>query len=120
MTVQEVYQRLGSRANGLSTEEADARLADRGPNAIAADGRKSFWQLVWHAVINPLVLLLAVLASISFSTGDARAGIVMSLMIVLGVVLRLTQEHRADLTAAKLKAMISVTAAVNACGGTAR
>jgi len=112
MTVQEVYQRLGSRANGLSTEEADARLADRGPNAIAADGRKSFWQLVWHAVINPLVLLLAVLATISFSTGDARAGIVMSLMIVLGVVLRLTQEHRADLTAAKLKAMISVTAAV--------
>ena len=36
----------------------------------------------------------------------------MSLMIVLGVGLRLTQERRADATAAKLKAMISVTAAV--------
>ena len=39
-------------------------------------------------------------------------GIVMSLMIVLGVGLRLIQERRADTTAAKLKAMISVTATV--------
>jgi Mg2+-importing ATPase len=36
----------------------------------------------------------------------------MSLMIVLGVGLRLIQERRADTTAAKLKAMISVTATV--------
>ena len=33
----------------------------------------------------------------------------MSLMIALGVGLRLIQERRADTTAAKLKAMISVT-----------
>ena len=79
---------------------------------VAADGRKSLGLLLWHAVINPLVLLLAVLATISFATGDVRAGIVMSLMIVLGVGLRLIQERRADSTAAKLKAMISVTATV--------
>ena len=107
-----VYQRLRSRAIGLTTGEAEARLIEHGPNIVAADGRKSLWLLLWHAVINPLVLLLAALATISFSTGDARAGIVMSLMIVLGVGLRLTQERRADATAAKLKAMISVTAAV--------
>ena len=63
---------------------------------VAADGRKSIWLLFWHAVINPLVLLLAVLATISFSTGDNRAGIVMSLMIVLGVGLRLIQERKAE------------------------
>jgi P-type Mg2+ transporter len=37
---------------------------------------------------------------------------VMTLMLVLGVVLRFVQESRADAAAAKLKAMISVTAAV--------
>ena len=36
----------------------------------------------------------------------------MTLMLVLGVVLRFVQESRADAAAAKLKAMISVTAAV--------
>src|ERR1700737_5577749 len=68
-----VLQRLQSRLTGLTTSEADARLSEHGPNMVAADGRKSIGLLVWHAVINPLVLLLAVLATISFSTGDARA-----------------------------------------------
>ena len=36
----------------------------------------------------------------------------MTLMLVLGVVLRFVQESRADAAAAKLKAMISVTTAV--------
>src|SRR6478672_5847013 len=69
-------------------------------------------KLLWHAAINPLVVLLVVLATISFATGDARAGIVMTLMIALGVGLKLIQEARADSAAAKLKAMISVKAAV--------
>ena len=69
-------------------------------------------RLLWHAVLNPLVILLAVLASISFATGDPRAGIMMSLMIALGVGLKLIQEAKADSAAAKLKAMISVTATV--------
>ena len=107
-----VYRRLGSLPTGLTAYEADARLRKYGPNMVAPDGHKGFGLLLWHAVINPLVLLLAVLAAISFSTGDARAGIVMSLMIVLGVGLRLSQERRADSAAAKLKAMISVTAGV--------
>ena len=107
-----VYQRLESRATGLTTDEAETRLGEHGPNTVGADGGKSIWLLVGHAVINPLVVLLAVLATISFATGDARAGIVMSLMIALGVGLRLFQERRADNAAARLKAMISVTATV--------
>ena len=112
LTTDGVYQRLQSRVTGLTTGEADPRLSEHGPNMVAADGRKSIGLLFWHAAVNPLVLLLAVLATISFSTGDARAGIVMSLMIVLGVGLRLIQERKADNTAATLKAMISITATV--------
>src|SRR4029453_18460707 len=112
LTCDVVYQRLGGRETGLTTDEAEARPSEQGPNMVAADERKSIGLLVWHAVINPLVLLLAVLAAVSFSTGDTRAGIVMSLMIVFGVGLRLIQERKADTVAAKLKAMITVTAAV--------
>ena len=111
-SVDTVYARLGSGAAGLSADQAAARLAEHGPNVVAADGRKSVWLLLWHAFINPLVLLLAALATISFATGDLRSAVVMSLMIVLGVSIRLIQEAKADHAAAKLKAMISVTAAV--------
>jgi len=107
-----VYARLATRPEGLTAEEAAARLVDHGPNVLAKDQRAGIGQLLWHAAINPLVILLAVLAIVSFATGDARAGIVMSLMIVLGVGLKLIQEAKADSAAAKLKAMISVTATV--------
>ncbi len=107
-----VYALLGTRPQGLTTEEAEARLSERGPNVLAKDQRPGIGKLLWHAVLNPLVILLAVLAAISFATGDARAGVVMSLMIALGVGLKLIQEARADSAAARLKAMISVTATV--------
>ena len=112
LTSEAVYRRLETRATGLTADEAETRLEEHGPNVVAADHRKSVWLFLWHAVINPLVLLLGVLATFSFATGDVRAGVVMSLMIVLGVGVRLVQETRADATAAKLKAMISVTATV--------
>ena len=68
--------------------------------------------LLARACANPLVILLLVLAAVSYATGDARAAIVMLVMVVLGVALRFAQEARADDAAAKLKAMISVTATV--------
>ncbi len=107
-----VYARLVTRPEGLTVEEAAARLTKYGPNVLAKDQRSGIGKLLWRAAINPLVILLVVLATISFATGDARAGIVISLMIALGVGLNLTQEAKADSAAAKLKAMISVTATV--------
>jgi Mg2+-importing ATPase len=108
----DVFARLGTSPAGLTTEEAATRLDAHGPNVLAKDRHAGFGRLVRSAVINPLVILLAVLAGVSFATGDARAGIVMSLMIVMGAGLKLIQEARADTAAAKLKAMISVTATV--------
>ncbi|MEO2090271.1 MAG: cation-transporting P-type ATPase, partial [Gemmataceae bacterium] len=112
LDVAAVYARLATRPAGLTTGEAAARLADHGPNVLAKDRRAGLGKLIWNAVVNPLVILLLVLAGVSFATGDARAGVVMSMMIVLGAGLKLVQEARADSAAAKLKAMISVTATV--------
>ncbi len=107
-----VYAKMSSRPLGLTSAETATRLAEHGLNVLAKDKQTSFGKLLYHAAINPLVILLAVLAIVSFVTGDARAGIVMSIMIGLGVGLKLIQESRADHAAAKLKAMISVTATV--------
>lgn len=104
--------KLQTTANGLSEEEAQTRLAQHGPNVVAHERRHGRLVLLGKALINPLVILLLILAAVSFLTGDSRAGTVMSLMVVLGVVLRFVQESRADTAAAKLKAMISVTATV--------
>ena len=108
----EVYQALSTRIEGLSDEEAQVRRDQFGPNALARDSRPGIVKLLWRAFLNPLVILLVVLSSIEFSTGDFRAGMVMVVMITLGVLIKLIQEAKADNAAAKLKAMISVKATV--------
>jgi len=105
-------QRLATSPTGLSEEEATRRLGRYGENVVASDDRHSRLRLFIRALLNPLVLLLAVLAIVSLATGDARAAIVMAVMIVLGVGLRFMQEARANEAAARLRAMIRVTATV--------
>jgi len=104
--------RLKSSLEGLSDDEAAARRLEHGPNTVASDERQGHLRLFLRACLNPLVLLLAALAAVSFATGDARAAAVMSVMIALGVGLRFSQEARADAAAEKLRAMIRVTATV--------
>jgi Mg2+-importing ATPase len=108
----EVLQALGTSAGGLSEEEAKERLEKFGPNEVAKEKQQSWLYRLYIAARNPLVILLMVLATLSFATGDFRAGSVMMLMVFLGLFLRFLQETRADTAAAKLKAMISVTATV--------
>jgi len=105
-----IYARLKTRAEGLTTAEAEARLLSYGHNVLTSDHGPGLLGLLWHAVLDPLVILLAALASISAATGDLRAAGMMVAMIVLSAGLKLFQEAKAHGAAAKLKAMISVNA----------
>lgn len=107
-----VLSRLDAKAEGLTTAEALTREATFGPNQIARSKRRSKPLLLWDNVKNPLIILLLVLALISWLTGDIRAATVVLVMVVLGVVLRFVQEMRADNAAARLQAMVSSTASV--------
>ncbi|HLN30979.1 MAG TPA: magnesium-translocating P-type ATPase [Gemmataceae bacterium] len=113
----EVLRKLETSLDGLTQEEAAQRLDKYGPNAVAQERRFSNLHLLGTALINPLVILLLILAVLSFLTDpDIAPGVVMLVMVCLGVVLRFVQESRADAAAAKLKAMISVTATVRRDG----
>ena len=110
MAAAQVYARLGTRPEGLPAAEVATRLERYGPNVLAQDQRPGLGRLLWRALLNPLVVLLAVLAAVSFGTGDARAALMMLAMIALSVGLKLVQETKAGNAAARLRAMISVTA----------
>ena len=55
---------------------------------------------------------MTILAVISYFTGDSRGGVIIGVIVLLSVLLRFFQENRADAAAAKLKAMINITATV--------
>ena len=107
---EEALRLCNSGVDGLTQAEAERRLALHGPNEIATQRPVGWPVRLLHTLKNPLVILLAVLAIVSLATGDVRAATVMTLMIVLGVGLRFSQEARADAAAAALRAMIRVTA----------
>jgi Mg2+-importing ATPase len=116
LTQAETLAEAKTALEGLSEEEAAARLEAHGANIVATEERFTRLKLFVKACLNPLVILLSVLAIISFataeSTSDVVSGVLMVMMVVLGVSLRFIQEARADAAAAALKAMIRVTATV--------
>jgi len=109
---EEVLQTLGATATGLTQAEAEERSLKYGANEVSQEQHHGWLARLWTAVRNPLVILLSLLATVSALTGDLRAATVMALMVVLGVSLRFVQEAKADAAAAKLRAMIRVTATV--------
>ena len=118
----EALKLLGSSMDGLTEAAAAERLEQFGPNEVSREKRNDWLGRLWHAARNPLVILLSVLAIITFwtapdpdpqtTTANFASGWIMLVMVVLGVALRFIQESRADAAAAKLKAMITVTATV--------
>jgi P-type Mg2+ transporter len=113
---EELLRDLRTAAGGLTEAEAEARARTTGPNEVAQEKPEGWPVRLLKIIRNPLVILLGTLSAISFATGDARAGTVMAMMVVLSVGLRFLQEARADAAAAKLKAMIHVTATVTRQG----
>ncbi|MGA7410902.1 MAG: magnesium-translocating P-type ATPase [Bryobacteraceae bacterium] len=114
---EEVLQSLRTTAGGLTQAEAEDRARRSGPNEVAQERRQGWFIRLLKIIRNPLVILLATLSAVSYATDDPRAGTVMAGMVVLSVALRFLQEARADAAAAKLKAMIHVTATVIRDGG---
>ena len=85
---QEVFRRLETGDKGLSEEEAAARLEQHGPNVVAKEERFRRTKILAHACANPLVILLLVLAFVTYFSDEAHdigGPAVMLVMVVLGV-----------------------------------
>lgn len=107
-----VLAQLNTSINGLSATEIEARVAQYGINQIAKEKHVSFLGRLWENVKNPLVILLTILALVSYLTEDLRSALVIAAMVVLGIVLRFVQELRADHAAEQLRAMVKTTTTV--------
>ena len=110
--VEVLLKNFNTTINGLSEEEAENRIEEFGYNEICENKRKSPLSRLFDNLKNPLVILLSVLALISYLTGDIIAALVMLSMVALGVVLKYVQEIKADESAEKLKSMVRTTATV--------
>jgi len=108
----EACARVGADPDGLTEQEAAARLSREGPNSVTRERKATILQELWGRARNPLNALLLTLAGVSYLTGDMRAAIVICLMVILAIMTAFVQEHRSNEAAAQLRAMVHTTASV--------
>ncbi len=112
IAVEEVFSRLETSLQGLSSEEAAQRLIQYGPNELKEKPRPSFFQLVLDQLKDFIVMLLIVASIVSAFLGDwVEAGAIM-LIVVLNAILGVVQESRAEEALAALKKMAAPEAQV--------
>ena len=110
LTVASVLERLDVAEGGLSSVEADRRLAERGPNELAASRRLSPWSLLLAQFKNVLILILLVAVGLSALLGHALEAVVIAVILLLAVVLGFVQEYRAERAIEGLRRMAAPVA----------
>ncbi len=110
---EEAFTSVKSRREGLTADEAAARLAEFGPNSVTAPRPRPIIELL-RKFKEPLVVQLIVICVLSFIFEDDETKRILSTSLVGGMVffsvfLSYFQESRSAATIAKLQAMVKST-----------
>jgi Mg2+-importing ATPase len=107
-----VFESLGTAPEGLTESEVQQRLETYGRNTVAHERATAWPRMLLNNFRNPFILVLFVLGSVSYATGDLKGTAVVSVMVVVSVVMRFLQEFRSSRAAEALRAMVRTTATV--------
>jgi Ca2+-transporting ATPase len=121
LTFQETAERLKTDlARGLSSQEADARLAGYGPNVLPEKGGPSPFFMFLSQFKDFMVLVLIGAAVISGVVGDITDAIAIIVIVVINAAVGFYQESRAERAMQALKALSAPEAMVVREGATLR
>ncbi|MEJ1154707.1 cation-translocating P-type ATPase [Microbacterium marmarense] len=95
----------GDGERGLTTAEASRRLSEHGPNAIAAEPAPSVWQVAFRQLVDPMNIMLVVVAVVSFLIDQVSVGVLVGALVALNVVLGTRQEMKAKASVDALSRM---------------
>jgi Mg2+-importing ATPase len=90
----EALERLGSSLQGLTTEEADRRREEYGPNELSPSRHLGFWADIYHRCTSPLVVQLLIIAVVSGVIGEFKSTAIVGAMVVLSVGLSYVLDRR--------------------------
>jgi Ca2+-transporting ATPase len=112
LEVQEVFGRLHVSETGLSRIEAAKRLAEVGPNVLAAEEKINFFSIMLHQFKSPLIYVLLFAAIVTFFLHEFIDMSVILAVVVLNGVIGFIQEVKAEQGIRSLKKMVQAKARV--------
>jgi len=99
-------------AAGLTSAEAQARLATDGPNAIGGSGQRTRLAILVSQLASPLVLILVAASLVSLVVGDRINATIILVIVVMSASLGFVQEARSEAAVAALRARLTLRAMV--------
>ncbi|MBM2576332.1 HAD-IC family P-type ATPase [Jannaschia sp. Os4] len=107
-----VLDRLDARAGGLTSVEAEPRLARHGPNAVARTRGRSWVARLAAQFHHALIYVLLGAAAVTLAIGHlVDAGVIVA-VVLANAVIGLVQEGRAERAMASIRALLAPRAAV--------
>ena len=112
-----VISELSSDANGLTSGEAERRLAEHGKNKLAEGKKDSIIKQLLKQLADPMIIILLVAAAISgvlaITQGESFADVIIILaVVVVNAVLGVDQENKAEKAIEALQEMSAATSKV--------
>ncbi len=111
-TVEDVFEELNSSLKGISSEEAEKRLLEYGPNELKEKKKRTIFMIFLDQFKDFMILILIAAAVISGIVGDPEDTIAIIVIVLLNAVIGFVQEYRAEKALAALKKMAAHTALV--------
>jgi Ca2+-transporting ATPase len=112
LSLDDTLKRLAVQEQGLSSEEAQRRLKQYGPNQLTEAARPGFLSKLWDQLNNFVIVLLIVASIISALLGEWVDAAAIMAIVVLNAVLGIVQESRAEEALAALKKMAAPEAQI--------
>ena len=98
MPAQEALAWLFSDPRGLTSENADQRLHQFGPNELSHTKQLGFFADIFERCKSPLVIQLLLIAAISAFIGEIKSTVIVGMMVLLSVGLSYVLDRRSNNT----------------------
>ncbi len=108
--VADLFRQLTSSEQGLTSSEAQRRIADVGPNDPAHPaGAVGFRQLLGF-LANPLVIVLLIASAVSAALGETISASIIVVIVGVSIILNFVQTYRSHRAAERLRESVAPTA----------
>jgi magnesium-transporting ATPase (P-type) len=97
---------LGVDEAGLASDEVETRRAAFGPNVLPRRERVSVLAIYLRQFKSPLVYLLLIAAAVSLGVGELTDALFIFVVLQANAMIGTYQEHRAEISAAALDALV--------------
>jgi P-type Ca2+ transporter type 2C len=111
-TTEETLLELKVTIKGLTTDQAQERLSQYGPNELKKEKGKSTLKLLLGQFTDVLMIILLIATGLSFAVGEVTDAAIILAIVIASATLGFTQEYRSEKAVEALKKMTAPTASV--------